>query len=114
MPYVIHTVGPQGEKPELLRSCYKRVLEVARENDVGSVAFCCISTGIYGYDNKKAANVALRTVRDWMDNNPTEVNKMTRIIFCTFLEKDRNIYETLLPAYFPRASNVDVISADES
>ncbi|KAG9323300.1 hypothetical protein KVV02_002279 [Mortierella alpina] len=119
--YVIHTVGPQGEKPELLRSCYKRVLEVARENDVGSVvwsvccrrlAFCCVSTGIYGYDNRKAAHVALRTVRDWMDSNPTETKKMTRIIFCTFLEKDRDIYEALLPAYFPRASNLDIISAE--
>ncbi|KAF9288565.1 O-acetyl-ADP-ribose deacetylase macrod1 [Mortierella alpina] len=109
--YVIHTVGPQGEKPDRLRSCYKRVLEVARENDVGSVAFCCISTGIYGYDNEKAANVALQTVRKWMDSNSTETNKMTRIIFCTFLEKDRDIYQSLLPAYFPRAKTCDVLPA---
>ncbi|CAO3566951.1 unnamed protein product [Mortierella alpina] len=112
--HVIHTVGPQGEKPGLLRSCYKRVLEVARKNDVNSVAFCCISTGIYGYDNKKAAHVALQTVRDWMDTNSTEVEKMTRIIFCTFLEKDKDIYQALLPAYFPKADNVDIVSAEDS
>ncbi|KAF9962695.1 O-acetyl-ADP-ribose deacetylase macrod1 [Mortierella alpina] len=112
--YVIHTVGPQGEKPGLLKSCYKRVLEVARKNDLNSVAFCCISTGIYGYDNKKAAHVALQTVRDWMDTNPTEAEKMARIIFCTFLEKDRDIYQALLPVYFPKASNVDIVSAEDS
>ncbi|KAF9952819.1 hypothetical protein BGZ72_005890 [Mortierella alpina] len=111
--YVIHTVGPQGEKPERLRSCYKRVLEVARQNDVRSVAFCCVSTGIYGYDNRKAANVALQTVRDWMDSNPTEPKQMTRIIFCTFLEKDRDIYQELLPAYFPRAKDEEVVLAEE-
>ncbi|KAG0322610.1 O-acetyl-ADP-ribose deacetylase macrod1, partial [Dissophora globulifera] len=67
--HVIHTVGPIGEIPNKLSSCYRRVLEVVKENNLTSVAFCCISTGIYGYDNSKAAHVALETVREWMEDN---------------------------------------------
>ncbi|KAG0026649.1 O-acetyl-ADP-ribose deacetylase macrod1 [Podila clonocystis] len=67
--HVIHTVGPQDEHPGTLKRCYLRTLEIVKENKLKSVAFCCISTGIYGFDNEKAANVALKTVREWLDAN---------------------------------------------
>ncbi|XKL61033.1 hypothetical protein PGB90_008090 [Kerria lacca] len=85
--YVIHTVGPQGEKPDLLKSCYEKSLSLVLENKIRSVAFPCISTGVYGYPQKEAANVALSTV--------------DRIIFTLFLEEDVIIYETLMQVYFP-------------
>ncbi|KAH7032413.1 hypothetical protein BKA57DRAFT_521974 [Linnemannia elongata] len=99
---VIHTVGPIGEIPGRLRSCYNSVLEIVKDEKLKSVAFCCISTGIYGYDNRKAADVALKTVRDWMDSHPKEAREIERVVFCVFLDKDVQIYETLLPRYFPK------------
>lgn len=98
---VIHTVGPIGEIPGRLKSCYNSVLEIVKDEKLKSVAFCCISTGIYGYDNRKAADVALRTVRDWMDSHSKEAREIERVVFCVFLDKDVQIYETLLPRYFP-------------
>ncbi|ORZ26715.1 hypothetical protein BCR41DRAFT_347809 [Lobosporangium transversale] len=99
--HVIHTVGPIGEKPDLLASCYRNVLDVVRENQLKTVAFCCVSTGVYGYDNTKAAHVALRTVGDWLRENYDYTKQMERVIFCTFLDKDQQIYKKLLPIYFP-------------
>ncbi|KAF8917140.1 O-acetyl-ADP-ribose deacetylase macrod1, partial [Dissophora ornata] len=103
--HVIHTVGPIGEKPAYLESCYKSVLDIVQKKNLVSVAFCCVSTGIYGYDNEKAAQVALRTVREWMDNHHEDIEKIQRIIFCTFLSKDQEIYEKLLPEYFPEPAS---------
>ncbi|KAF9139756.1 O-acetyl-ADP-ribose deacetylase macrod1 [Linnemannia schmuckeri] len=99
---IIHTVGPIGEIPGRLKSCYNSVLEIVKDESLKSVAFCCISTGIYGYDNRRAADVALKTVREWMDSHPKEAREIERIIFCVFLDKDVQIYETLLPRYFPK------------
>ncbi|KAF9342426.1 O-acetyl-ADP-ribose deacetylase macrod1, partial [Mortierella sp. AD094] len=96
--FVIHTVGPQGEYKGTLARCYKSVLDIA---------FCCVSTGIYGYDNLKAANVALETVGDWLRENYEYSKRMERIIFCTFLDKDQKIYERLLPEYFREPSTDD-------
>ncbi|KAF9177255.1 O-acetyl-ADP-ribose deacetylase macrod1 [Haplosporangium sp. Z 11] len=103
--HVIHTVGPVGEKPKLLESCYRRSLEVLREKNLESLAFCCISTGIYGYPNEKAARVAISTVREWMDNNRSDANKIRHIVFCVFLDVDEQIYKRLLPEIFPMASD---------
>ncbi|KAG0349362.1 O-acetyl-ADP-ribose deacetylase macrod1, partial [Gamsiella multidivaricata] len=100
--HVIHTVGPRGEHPLLLSSCYKRVMDIVKENDLKSVAFCCVSTGIYGYDNEKAAHVAFKTLHDWLDAHEDQVEKMDRIVLCVFLDKDENIYKRLLPQYFPK------------
>ncbi|KAG0375212.1 O-acetyl-ADP-ribose deacetylase macrod1 [Mortierella sp. AD032] len=72
---IIHTVGPIGEIPGKLKSCYNSVLEIVKDESLRSVAFCCVSTGIYGYDNRRAADVALKTVRDWMDENSEEARK---------------------------------------
>ncbi|KAK3827995.1 MAG: hypothetical protein J3Q66DRAFT_321591 [Benniella sp.] len=101
--HVIHTVGPMDEHPGALTRCYKSVLEIMKEKELKSVAFCCISTGIYGYDNLRAAQVALGTVREWLDGNEDEIERMDRIIFCVFLDKDEQIYKRLLPEYFPEA-----------
>jgi O-acetyl-ADP-ribose deacetylase (regulator of RNase III) len=62
---VLHTVGPIGEQPELLSSCYRTVLDLAVANELRSICFCCISTGIFGYPNEQAAEIALTTVRQW-------------------------------------------------
>lgn len=99
--YVIHTVGPQGEKPDLLQGCYYTCMKMALENEIRSIAFPCISTGIYGYPNKNAAPVAVRTIRKFLLDNP---DKFDRIIFCVFLPEDVHIYEQTLRKYFPVTS----------
>ncbi|KAL0274250.1 UNVERIFIED_CONTAM: hypothetical protein PYX00_006721 [Menopon gallinae] len=96
--YVIHTVGPKGEKANLLESCYRTSLEKLTENNLRTIAFPCVSTGVYGYPQDSAASVALNTVRKFLDSNSSKVD---RIIFCLFLEKDVEIYETMLQLYFP-------------
>ena len=71
--YVIHTVGPvysgSEEDPKLLRSCYWNCLELARANDIHSIAFPAISTGVYGYPVKEAAEVSYKAVTDWLAEN---------------------------------------------
>ncbi|RLU19250.1 hypothetical protein DMN91_007807 [Ooceraea biroi] len=95
--YVIHTVGPQGEKPEKLRECYENSLALAKENHLRTIAFPCISTGIYGYPQRPAAKVALSTVKNFLVENKDAVD---RVIFCLFLKTDKEIYEDLLQKYF--------------
>ncbi|KAK9294327.1 hypothetical protein QLX08_011008 [Tetragonisca angustula] len=95
--HVIHTVGPQGEKPEKLKECYENSLTVAKENQLRTIAFPCISTGIYGYPQKPAAKVALSTVKKFLLDNKDSVD---RVIFCLFLKTDKDIYEELLQKYF--------------
>lgn len=95
---IIHTPGPQEEKPNLLQQCYKNCLKVLLENKLGTIAFPCISTGIYGYPNDKAANVAAAEVRKCLEEH---AEKIDRIIFCVFLPKDLELYEDILQSYFP-------------
>lgn len=102
--YIIHSVGPIGEKPDLLLSCYQKSLDLMKENKLTTIAFPCISTGIYGYPNENAANVALKAVRDWLENDEYKVN-VKRIVFCLFLDVDIEIYHKLLPLYFPLSSD---------
>ena len=71
---MIHTVGPQGEKPEKLQECYENSLNVAKQNGVRTIAFPCISTGIYGYPQRPAAKVALSTVKKFLLANPQSVS----------------------------------------
>ena len=94
--YVIHTVGPivQGkleqEHCELLESSYRSCLELAVQNNIRSIAFCCISTGVFGFPQEKAAEIAVNTVRKFRKNHDIEV------IFNVFTEKDYDIYRELL------------------
>ncbi|XP_052005880.1 ADP-ribose glycohydrolase MACROD1-like isoform X2 [Xyrauchen texanus] len=104
--YVIHTVGPivqdsVGEREEkALRNCYYNCLDIATKNHLSTVAFPCISTGVYGYPPDQAVEVALKTVREYLEEN---YEKLDRVIFCVFLKSDKELYERRLSAYFPRA-----------
>ena len=95
--HVIHTVGPvfrgggNGE-PELLRSCYRNSLKLAAQHGLQSIAFPCISTGVYGYPADDAAAIAVKTVVQFMEN-PSSIQ---RVIFCCFSDQDRRRYETLI------------------
>lgn len=94
--YVIHAVGPVwhgGERgePEKLASCYRRSLELAREKGLRSVAFPCISTGVYGYPRREAAEIAVSTARKFLAGGGA-----MEITFCCFSESDLEIYEELL------------------
>lgn len=90
--YVIHTVGPiyhgGSEDPILLASCYKTSLAIAQEKGLRSVAFPCISTGVFGYPQEEAARIALRTIQ--------ESGYDGRVIICCFLQSDKDIYDRLL------------------
>jgi len=91
--WVIHTVGPvwwggaQGE-PELLRSCYRRSLALAKEKEARTVAFPGISTGVYGYPKEAAAQIALGVMQ-------AEREDFEEIIACCFSQKDATLYRTL-------------------
>ena len=98
--YVIHTVGPivRGELTrqhcELLKSCYRSCLELADENNVGSIAFCCISTGIFMFPNDRAAEIAVQTVQEYK----AETGSKIEVVFNVFKEQDERIYRKLLSA----------------
>ena len=96
--YVLHTVGPiisgrvTKEDEELLASCYRSCLELAAENGLESVAFCCISTGDFHFPNDLAAEIAVATVKEFLKKQ-TSVKK---VIFNVFKDLDKAIYEELL------------------
>ena len=96
--YVLHTVGPiisgrvTVEDKELLASCYRSCLELAAENNLESVAFCCISTGEFHFPNEQAAEIAVATVKEFLKKQ-TSVRK---VIFNVFKDLDKAIYEKLL------------------
>ncbi|XP_078197401.1 ADP-ribose glycohydrolase MACROD1 isoform X6 [Callithrix jacchus] len=102
--YVIHTVGPMtyGEpsasQAAELRSCYLSSLDLLLEHRLRSVAFPCISTGVFGYPSEAAAEVVLATLREWLEQHK---DKVERLIICVFHEKDEDIYRSRLPHYFP-------------
>lgn len=99
---IIHTVGPIYDENEplqsepLLRSCYRRSLELAVQNDLKSIAFPAISTGIYGYPSFDAAEAAILEVRQFLEKDDN-VNKLDMVIFCNFMQRDVEAYETLIP-----------------
>lgn len=96
---VVHIVGPIVQDkltPDLekdLADCYTNTLELCAENDLRSVAFCCISTGVFHFPNKRAAEIAVHTVKEWLEAHPGEVD---RVIFNVFKEEDREYYESEL------------------
>jgi len=106
--YIIHTTGPQATKSnekienktdnkydwDMLAKCYTEVLNLAKKNNIKEVAFCCISTGQYGYPQKESANVAHKTVKQWIKNNNNY--KFNKIVFVVFKNDDYEIYKSIL------------------
>ena len=97
---VIHIVGPivedglTEELEELLAACYRNTLDLCLENGLKTVAFCCISTGVFRFPNRRAARIAVRTVTEWLLKHP---GAMDRVIFNVFKDEDRVYYEEQLP-----------------
>lgn len=96
--YIIHTVGPivngrlTERHEETLASCYRSCLALAEEKGLGSIAFCCISTGVFGFPQKRAAEIAVQTVREYKANTHSKIE----VIFNVFKDEDYDIYRELL------------------
>lgn len=96
--WVIHTVGPiadgvpSDEHRALLASCYRSCLEAAESIGAERIAFCCISTGVFGFPQDEAAKIAVSTVRDWLDKNRSDKH----VVFNVFEPVDEELYRGLL------------------
>lgn len=96
--YVLHTVGPivsgrlNETHCELLKSCYLSCLKLAEENGVKSIAFCCISTGVFGFPQREAARIAVNTVGDYKKGTGSRI----KVIFNVFKDEDLLLYEKVL------------------
>ena len=97
--HVVHIVGPivQGpltkELEQDLADCYRNMLDLCLANGIRSVAFCCISTGVFRFPNRRAAEIAVRTVKAWLAAHPEGVD---RVIFNVFKDEDKAYYEQQL------------------
>lgn len=96
--FVIHTVGPiisgsvTKKDKDALSQCYRTCLSLCKERAIKSIAFCCISTGVFHFPNKEAAEVAIEAVRDFVQKNRLDI----KIVFNVFKEVDYEIYKRLL------------------
>ena len=96
---VVHIVGPivyDGLTPELendLADCYRNTLDLCAENELRSVAFCSISTGVFRFPKERASEIAVQTVTEWLAKHP---GRMERVIFNVFNDRDRSNYEQIL------------------
>ena len=95
--YVIHTVGPvwnngNNNEAEKLSNCYKNSLQLAVENNISSIAFPNISTGIYGYPKNEAALIAINTVSDFIKNHST----IDKVVFVCFDNENYTIYQKIM------------------
>ena len=96
---VIHIVGPIVSGPltksleQDLADCYRNTLDLCLENGIRSVAFCCISTGVFHFPNKRAAQIAVKAVTDWLNAHPEAIE---RVIFNVFKNEDKAYYEAEL------------------
>ena len=96
--YIIHTVGPivsgklNEQHCELLKSCYLSCLKLAEENGVDSIAFCCISTGVFGFPKREAAKIAVDTVKEYKEEKRSDI----KVIFNVFKDSDLAIYREVL------------------
>ena len=96
---VVHVVGPivQGRLTTALEkdlaACYRNTLDLCAENGLRSVAFCCISTGVFRFPNKRAAQIAVETVSVWLEKNKETID---HVIFNVFKDEDKAYYEELL------------------
>mgnify|MGYP001564700492 CR=1 FL=1 len=106
--YILHTVGPiiSAKIPtdydkKMLYSCYINCLNICRAVGIREIAFCNISTGVFGYPSEDASHIALGAVRDWLRKNQ-HIFKMSRIIFCVFTDQNYEIYNKNLNKYFKK------------
>ena len=96
---VIHVAGPivtgtlTKSLEQDLKKCYKNILDLCLENNLRSVAFCCISTGVFRFPNERAAEIAVETVTNWLKQNG---NKTDRVVFNVFKQEDKFCYEHFL------------------
>ena len=96
--YVIHVVGPKvgydvtPQDKETLKSCYTEALKVARKNKVSSIVFCCVATGVFGFPNVKAAEIAVETVKTDLEAHGNDL----KIVFDVFSDRDYKAYNVLL------------------
>ncbi|KAJ7178559.1 hypothetical protein C8R43DRAFT_463885 [Mycena crocata] len=103
---IIHTVGPVYSRTDIetraeqLESCYSTSLTLAVENNLKHIAFPSISTGIYGYPIEDATHIALDLVRRRLED-PATCSALERVIFVVWSNKDKEVYENLIPEYFP-------------
>ncbi|TFK40033.1 A1pp-domain-containing protein [Crucibulum laeve] len=110
--HIIHTVGPvyssssKEEKAEQLASCYNTSLKLAVANSLRHIAFPSISTGIYGYPIVDATRIALEVARQFCDSEVGD--KLDRIIFVVWSNKDKGVYESLIPEYFPPSESKEI------
>jgi O-acetyl-ADP-ribose deacetylase (regulator of RNase III) len=105
--FVIHTVGPvyqtgrEGEA-DLLRSCYAESLRLAAENEVASIAFPCISTGVFGYPKDEASRIATEVVIRWLHDHEYP----RKVIFCCFETVDARLYRGLVDETMRRSDSI--------
>jgi O-acetyl-ADP-ribose deacetylase (regulator of RNase III) len=97
--YVIHTVGPIVQRSlkdthrNNLKKCYSSIMECCINNNIKSVAFCCISTGVFHFPNDEAAKIAVDTVSEYLDKY---ADNFDRVIFNVFIDYDKQLYESIL------------------
>jgi len=100
--YVIHTVGPvwrggNHNEPDLLAACYRNSLAIASGHSLATIAFPCISTGIYGFPADQAAEIAVATVQEFVAMDQKSKKPVLReIVFCCFSAGDLSRYESIL------------------
>ena len=85
---LFHAVGPRDQNNQKLKDCYESCLQIVLTRDIKSIAFCCIATGIFGFNPRKAVEIALNTVRVWLESHHSSID---RVIFCTYKDEDFNI-----------------------
>ena len=96
--YILHTVGPiiqwevTGKEEELLASCYRECLKLAADTGAESVAFCCLSTGVFHFPQQRAAEIASETVKNYIN----EDSRIKKVIFNVFKDDDLRIYHALI------------------
>ena len=99
--YILHTVGPiirgklTAHDCEMLASCYHSCLELANAYKLQSIAFCCISTGEFHFPRRQAAEIAVKTVQDFLFQSVS----VQKVVFNVFTNEDRKIYEKIISMY---------------
>ena len=110
--WVLHVQGPRirwpgdRERLDLLAKCYESCLAKCLWNNITSVAFCCISTGLYGYDKRRAAETAFQTVAMWQKKYPSYQGAKIltpNVVFVTFTEDDKRLYEAFVARHHSSA-----------